>query len=61
MNTASRIEGQTKVLDCAILASSDTIQAATGAIVTGQVQTVSVKGKEVPLELHEVLGYSTKE
>ena len=58
VNGASRIEGQTKELGCAILASRDTVLAATGEVATGKVETVSVKGKEVPLELHEVLGYT---
>jgi len=56
VNAASRIEGQTKELNCVILTSSTTIESAQHQIITGKSQTVSVKGKEEALELFEVLG-----
>jgi adenylate cyclase len=55
VNTASRIEGQTKELGCPILASKDTLQSCLSVVTTGVTRSVSVKGKEKPVELFEVL------
>jgi adenylate cyclase len=55
VNSASRIEGKTKEFGCEILASSETLAAASLKVDVGQVQSVLVKGKEVPLQLHELL------
>jgi adenylate cyclase len=55
VNLASRIEGKTKELGCDVLISRDTLEAGEGRIVTGRSQSVSVKGREAPVELFEVL------
>jgi class 3 adenylate cyclase len=55
VNLASRIEGKTKELGCDVLISRDTLESGEGRIVTGRSQSVSVKGREAPVELFEVL------
>jgi class 3 adenylate cyclase/CHASE2 domain-containing sensor protein len=55
VNAASRLESLTKELGWTIIASSDTIAAAPG-VVTGRWQTRTVKGRQGPLEVFEVLG-----
>jgi class 3 adenylate cyclase/CHASE2 domain-containing sensor protein len=55
VNAASRIEGKTKELGCVVLASAETLAACKAHVVTGKSQSVLVKGKAIPLMLHEVL------
>jgi class 3 adenylate cyclase len=55
VNIASRIEGMTKEMHCTVLASAQTLAACQTPIATGRSQSVLVKGKSIPLLLHEVL------
>jgi adenylate cyclase len=55
VNLASRIEGMTKVLGCAILASEATVAYAGGAIVCGRNDEVPVKGRAAAVRVFEVL------
>jgi class 3 adenylate cyclase len=56
VNTASRLEGLTKELGWTIVASSDTIHAASSTVSTGKREKVSVKGREGHIEVFEVIG-----
>jgi class 3 adenylate cyclase/CHASE2 domain-containing sensor protein len=56
VNTASRLEGLTKELGWTIVASSDTIHAASSTASTGKRQEISVKGREGHIEVFEVIG-----
>ena len=60
VNVASRLEGITKTLGCVIAASQRTIDAAGEGVVTGRQEKVQVKGREVPLEVFEVIGLREK-
>jgi adenylate cyclase len=60
VNLASRIEGLTKELGWAIVASSATIQAAGPGVVTGRREKVAVKGREEYVEVFEVIGLRTE-
>ena len=55
VNLASRLEGTTKTLDCAIAASRTTVDLAGLDIVIGERQTLTVKGREEPVEVLAVL------
>lgn len=55
VNVAARIEGETKTMGCTILASRETVNAATG-VLTGRTATVQVKGRGLAVELFEVVG-----
>jgi class 3 adenylate cyclase len=55
-NSTARIESKTKELNCTILASKRTLELARSKIKTGLHETVSVKGKDIPLELYEIIG-----
>jgi class 3 adenylate cyclase len=55
VNLASRLEGMTKQLGCAILASEATIAEAGGAVVCGRSEVVTVKGRAAPVRVYEVL------
>jgi adenylate cyclase len=55
VNTASRLESLTKELGWTIVASQSTIAAAPG-VVTGRQETRTVKGRQEPLQVYEVLG-----
>lgn len=60
-NAASRIESKTKELKCVILASKDAIDlAAKSKVNTGKHETVKVKGKDIPLELFEIVDIKAK-
>jgi len=52
---ASRLEGETKQLDCVIAASVEVLRAAGGNVETGTHQTITVKGRLEPLEVYEVI------
>ena len=56
VNAASRLEGLTKDMNCAILASEATIRAAGAGVRTGRVQSVTVRGRNEPIVVYEVLG-----
>jgi adenylate cyclase len=56
VNLASRIEGLTKELGWAIVASSATIHAVGPSVVTGRREKVTVKGREEYVEVFEVIG-----
>ncbi len=55
VNAASRLESLTKELGWTIVASHSTITAAPG-VVTGKQETRTVKGRQEPLKVYEVLG-----
>lgn len=55
VNAASRLESLTKELGWTIVASHSTIKAAPG-VVTGRRETRTVKGRQAPLAVFEVLG-----
>ena len=54
VNLASRLEGASKTLGCVIVASSETLKAAGGAVKTGLHDVIHVKGRETPVEVFEV-------
>lgn len=55
INSAARIESQTKNFQCDIVISRETLESARSNIKTGLNETVFVKGKHLPLELFEVI------
>lgn len=55
VNLASRLEGMTKQLGCVILASETTIAGAGEAVACGRSEVVTVKGREAPVRVFEVL------
>lgn len=55
VNLASRLEGMTRVVDCAILASRATVEAAGAGVVTGAMHVLKVKGRAEAVEAYEVL------
>ena len=55
VNTASRLEGMTKPTGCSILASRDTVMAAGPGVRTGAHHTLTVKGRQQPVEAFELL------
>jgi adenylate cyclase len=54
VNLASRLESASKTLGCMIVASSETLKAAGGAVKTGLHDVIHVKGRETPVEVFEV-------
>jgi len=56
VNTASRLEGLTKELGWAIVASSSTVAAAGPGVVTRGHQKIQVKGRQKAVEVFEVTG-----
>jgi len=59
VNLASRLEGMTKEIGCAILASETTVNAAAGEAVCGRSEVIKVKGREKAVRVFEVLGVTT--
>lgn len=55
VNLASRLEGVTKPMGCVILASDSTLSAAGNGIRTGKTDVVSVKGREAPVRVFEII------
>jgi len=55
VNLASRLEGMTKEMGCAILASEATIVEAGKAVVCGRSEVIKVKGREEAVRVFEVL------
>ncbi len=58
VNAASRLEGVTKEMQCVLVASKATVDAAGEGVITGKQETVKVKGKDEPIEVFEILGLS---
>ena len=58
VNTASRLEGATKELGCAIAASETTVRAAGAGVSTGKVEEIKVKGRAEAIRVYEVTGLS---
>ncbi|MEA3191994.1 MAG: adenylate cyclase [Betaproteobacteria bacterium] len=56
VNTASRLEGLTKDLNCSILAAEATVRAAGAGVRTGRVQSVTVRGRTEAITVYEVVG-----
>jgi adenylate cyclase len=56
VNTASRLEGLTKELGWAIVASRDTIEKASPGVMTGGYEKMLVKGRKQSIEVFEVVG-----
>ena len=56
VNVASRLESETKRLRCCIVASAEAVREAGGSVETGLHQTINVRGREAPIEVHEVVG-----
>lgn len=56
VNLASRLESACKTLGCEIVVSSDTLKAAGDVVETGKRDVIQVKGREMPVEVYEVLG-----
>jgi class 3 adenylate cyclase len=55
VNLASRLESATKNMGCIILTSSETVKAAGSMVRTGRHDVISVKGRETPVEIFEVV------
>ncbi|HEY6864586.1 MAG TPA: protein kinase, partial [Burkholderiales bacterium] len=56
VNVASRLEGQTKELGWAIVASDRTIASAGAGVSIGGQQPVQLRGRSAPTTVHEVIG-----
>jgi len=55
VNVASRLESETKNLNCVIAASVEVVQAAGGRVETGIHESVKVKGRFEPVEVYEII------
>ena len=55
VNVASRLESETKYLNCVIAASAQVVLEAGGEIETGIHDTVRVKGRLEPVEVYEII------
>jgi serine/threonine-protein kinase PpkA len=58
VNIASRLEGQTKELGWAVVASDTTVAAAGPAVKVGATQMVQLRGRSAPTQAHEIIGIS---
>ena len=56
VNTASRLEGVTKVMGCPVVASRTTVDMAGPGVATGREELSHVKGKSEPVPALEILG-----
>jgi adenylate cyclase len=56
VNLASRLEGLTKTYGVQLLVSQATLEAAGDGFVTRELDLVAVKGKALPVRIHELLG-----
>jgi class 3 adenylate cyclase/CHASE2 domain-containing sensor protein len=54
VNVASRLEGETKTLDCVIVASAETVSAAGPIVSTGRRESLKVKGRAEPVDAYEI-------
>jgi len=59
VNVASRLESETKYLNCVIAASAQVVREAGGDIETGIHETVRVKGRLEPVEVYEIIDVRT--
>ncbi|HEY5291197.1 MAG TPA: adenylate/guanylate cyclase domain-containing protein [Burkholderiales bacterium] len=59
VNAASRLEGVTKEMQCVLVASKATVDAAGAGVITGKQERVKVKGKDELIEVFEILGFET--
>jgi adenylate cyclase len=55
VNAASRLEGVTKEMGCVLVASKACVDAAGAGVVTGKHETITVKGKDQPIDVFEIL------
>lgn len=55
VNVASRLENETKYLNCVIAASAQAVEAAGGTVETGIHETVRVKGRLEPVDVYEII------
>jgi len=55
VNAASRLEGVTKELGCVLVASAQTVAAAGPGVQTGKREMVKVKGRDEPIDVHEIV------
>lgn len=60
VNAASRLEGVTKEMQCVLVASKASVDAAGADVVTGRKEIIKVKGKDQPIEVFEILGMDPK-
>ena len=56
VNIASRLEGQTKELGWAVVASQATVTAAGPEVIVGSRRTVQLRGRSLPTEAFEIIG-----
>ncbi len=61
VNIASRLEGQTKELGWAVVASEPTVTASSPAIVVGLCKKVQLHGRSLPTEVFEIVGIAASE
>jgi class 3 adenylate cyclase/CHASE2 domain-containing sensor protein len=55
VNVASRLEGETKYLNCVIAASANTVREAGHRVETGIHESIRVKGRLEPVEVYEII------
>ena len=60
VNIASRLEGQTKELGWAVVASEATVNAVGSALVVGSRRKVQLRGRSVPTEAFEIIGIAAQ-
>jgi len=58
VNIASRLEGQTKELGWAVVASEATVNAAGPSVVVGSRRAIQLRGRSTPTEAFEIIGIS---
>jgi class 3 adenylate cyclase len=59
VNTASRLEGFTKVMGCPVVASQAVVDMAGAGVLTGRREQAHVKGKSEPVPALEILGLAS--
>jgi len=59
VNIASRLEGQTKELGWAVIASEATVKASGPEVIVGSRKTVQLRGRTQPTEAYEVIGIAS--
>ena len=59
VNTASRLEGFTKVMGCPVVASQAAVDMAGAGVLTGRREQAHVKGKSEPVPALEILGLAS--
>ena len=58
VNTAARLEGVNKIYGTYTMIADSTREAAGDIIVTREIDAINVVGKEIPITVHQILGYS---